>query len=1044
MDLQPKYFEHVDALQKLSYPKSGSLKCLIYEELLYLVKHYPGWDMPYVSEELEDIFKQASEEAKEFLKKRIPIPLELIAQLIKLRGTFLILQHVHDEIIGDCDGVNDNQANFEDQISDTSSDMESLSDTLYEGSEEEDYKKEEVIKPTYSDEVDEDEGIDINLNPTSTVMRDIIRAQKMIRFRKQGKKEEVFDKSHEFVPTIKSLDKVKMKKPKTFWSRKWKKYLQNGRLRTQKINLSLNHKSVKVKKMFLVLTGFYEALLFDELYNIGFPVSGVINVANIEDQMVDPTSTTKIYSAIVAPTFCVTPIYYWSIQEVQLDGKTVLLRYLNHEDIKEHVIWNFWNTFKKLVKEPNSRARNIFCSICKPVPIKEDTIKKTIFDDVSEILQNIPEFKRLHSNYLNNLYIFNLGQTPPSVHTSKFYHYRKVLDNIPPECFKIEFILNAIVEEINLRHETFPRDKLGYKSIVHPDNSYTAEHQRVVTSGKYKFPPEDLNFLLSKTQTLPLQYNDNISCKFKKVNVDNYVGIEKKLMQMEITNLKKCIPALLWSKYPKPQTRKVEENQYYNWCTTLGLSPDDVKERLQVALLELFASLDSKVSVPKECSKIDKYFPRCKDFDNIANKFSDSAVEFSNPFNHRSLKWCENLKPHHLLHKISEDCNNFPYMDHLYIKLYDAILLKFHNKADAFGIISDSWRKSLRSKVSMYHFFEHVIHNDVEWLKSQVIRDKMSIDVNFAHMPSEAESNEEILKINHLLSEHEQLIQSKCESNPKLIGNKEVNGSRLNSKLNDFFLGYDFDDYVESKGTTTMFQSLEGFRVRVDKVHLFQNQPHVTVKFETKGHQFILHASPQNNLKFHFNLSNGMLVHFSKAEEAVHEESVRTLRAQPLKLRKNRMCQISDEITPMEYKRRHNFQNKFFLMEDSSEECNSSLSMSICDLCSSEDIPVNATDRFMKQNILRTLRNFVRNATLQFNIVSSALHKYGYRKLLKVKFRVKFANCFKTVTFIPRISLKRRQRTIKCHNLWSYKMMRMIGKSSYDINVSLPSDLQVI
>lgn len=94
----PKYFDDIAKFQKYTYTLNvAAIKPIIYEEILFIVKHYPGWGRPYIESDIEDLLKETCAEAKKFLKQKKPIPLELMAQLIKLRAILLIQEDAYNE-----------------------------------------------------------------------------------------------------------------------------------------------------------------------------------------------------------------------------------------------------------------------------------------------------------------------------------------------------------------------------------------------------------------------------------------------------------------------------------------------------------------------------------------------------------------------------------------------------------------------------------------------------------------------------------------------------------------------------------------------------------------------------------------------------------------------------------------------------------------------------------------------------------------------------------------------------------------------------------
>lgn len=94
----PKYFDDIVKFQKQAYLyTSEDIKPVIYEEILYIITHYPAWNRPYIDKYTEDMIKEACAEAKTYLKVKKPIPLELIADLIKLRVIMLIQEDVYNE-----------------------------------------------------------------------------------------------------------------------------------------------------------------------------------------------------------------------------------------------------------------------------------------------------------------------------------------------------------------------------------------------------------------------------------------------------------------------------------------------------------------------------------------------------------------------------------------------------------------------------------------------------------------------------------------------------------------------------------------------------------------------------------------------------------------------------------------------------------------------------------------------------------------------------------------------------------------------------------
>lgn len=229
----------------------------------------------------------------------------------------------------------------------------------------------------------------------------------------------------------------------------------------------------------------------------------------------------------------------------------------------------------------------------------------------------------------------------------------------------------------------------------------------------YRFTQPPLNFKLFLERyrsSFPiLKYKVHLPERFE-INDGDILGLQakyypqfaEKIHNRSLTDMKKSIPYSLSKLYNNIQnleeTSTFNSNQYHTWSSLLGLSPDEITERLKIYMFNML-SCTQKEKYPGPYVELLEYFAEDRLDDTIfldrdlnASKiFQVSNRNFYEDYDESKFKWEENLKSNILLQKFHSYKTFFKCMDCAYIPFIDSIAVRFHDKLDKFGISSETW-----------------------------------------------------------------------------------------------------------------------------------------------------------------------------------------------------------------------------------------------------------------------------------------------------------------------------------------------------------------
>ncbi|KAF2898658.1 hypothetical protein ILUMI_07529, partial [Ignelater luminosus] len=85
--------------------------------------------------------------------------------------------------------------------------------------------------------------------------------------------------------------------------------------------------------------------------------------------------------------------------------------------------------------------------------------------------------------------------------------------------------------------------------------------------------------------------------------------------------------------------------------------------------------------------------------------------------NIQAYLWYQKLPPLVFLQMINRATSEYLCLDYKYSPYIDGIILRYHNNCDLFGINSKIWTESLRTPICLRDFCKYIVHEDSKWLE---------------------------------------------------------------------------------------------------------------------------------------------------------------------------------------------------------------------------------------------------------------------------------------------------------------------------------------
>lgn len=265
-----------------------------------------------------------------------------------------------------------------------------------------------------------------------------------------------------FTPVISAEDIVWIRKReqlRTPWSIRHCQFLKNKKYKST-TNIHTDAASEEKKLLYIVLTGFYDVFIIILLHKVGVPIRCVLSIAMKDDTPLDPTQPFNIKTSTLVSPYSVVPVYHYSLQCLYTQSRNaVKVCDLNYEEMKDQLVYHFWNTIDELFESHYEIMKDIICIMCPPVDFKGRYVKpesdeykqqsQTIFYNIQELLHKLPFFRRWYNDYLDSLHILDLGDTPKHIPASEMFYYNEVLDRLPSTCYSIGLMLEGLLVEVD-------------------------------------------------------------------------------------------------------------------------------------------------------------------------------------------------------------------------------------------------------------------------------------------------------------------------------------------------------------------------------------------------------------------------------------------------------------------------------------------------------------------------------------------------------------------------------------------------------------------
>lgn len=664
------------------------------------------------------------------------------------------------------------------------------------------------------------------------------------------------------------------------------------------------------RHLYFIINGFYDPNLIKELWNVNLPLHGIVEIADE-----DFTLTTELsfifdsHSSLNSVLSSRETLLFlngfprYSSGSYRFDRLSSVSSpsvYTNPSISKILILDYFWTRMYKMLEEEQVQwlEHTIHMRISNFPPFISRDPKEyylQAIDFLSEIhskLLKIHDLKRQYDIYSNSLKVFSITAEPKLIKASDLKTYMKAMNKYTPDAFTVPLFLKALIEEVCAKkRQPESIENVSKTEIDKPQEKLASQATYVVksVSSVMRNPVEQMSEFFSNYIESHLTYskmfiishkehhkNDSLlqrklSTKLLYTHEDNSLELQmhwyksqaKELIKLNMDCLKTLPYIALWKRYAKFELLNVIIRAQL--CENLRNKTILTEEQLEQAIQIMeFPSIRCSSSSPKVAEKSLLYPHCCRENEqsweitsfyipyspivkspsfrkvnndiiitipNIGYVNSPSVYE---AINISAYLWYEKLSSDVMLQQLYKAYQNYTCVLHKYCVYNNTILLRFHNNTDNFGINTTVWHESIRTPVCLRDFCKYIIHREANWINEQEVLYKASI--------SKARTQN----------------QSKTTSSTSNTTTPKFN-----------FFAYDINNvFTELKGCTTIFHSLDGYKITIDRTQLLQNC-NLTLNISLGGNSFILHHKEERNyhtdpLWFHFCLSDNTIIMFSK------------------------------------------------------------------------------------------------------------------------------------------------------------------------------------
>ncbi|XP_076388543.1 uncharacterized protein LOC105662405 isoform X2 [Megachile rotundata] len=507
--------------------------------------------------------------------------------------------------------------------------------------------------------------------------------------------------------------------------------------------------------LYVVLTGFHDPDILEQLMEAGVPLFCVIRIKRPEEQLdrnvgtglIDPLATRKLQFSIP-----------YEVDKIDL--------------------LKFWTTVEKRWMDPQNHPD--FCDIalvtfCPPNLPRScadecETVKTIVYDSVSHFVYDVYDLHRQHTNYLKSMKVdTNISKVVEDKVDMKIYE--EFLDDVPEECVTVPLILFAMLKQVDTQEEN-DVDEKGDAEEQTPSSDDKSVLQSPADFVRQKLTALNLEFDLDEEQRRDSEHPNEIEL----IQGDSLNEVIRFFRSTTSTNLMDDIlpiflhPSIgIFDSHPEiseqkraEYSRHIDETRAYFFDR---ISHEEVKHYLHILVLDrmIFGPYraegsssekgidlqDSMTSLRRSKSleltsksgeKVRFYSDGNIDYGKVVPAFVKYAPLFDlidprellspgylkeRVFSKRrgwSLEIydeVEALSTPIFLQILYECLQTYDHIESRYFEPTDSLLLYFGCKRIVNGVHQEQRMNSIRTPVRLHDFTEYVVPEEAEWIRRE-------------------------------------------------------------------------------------------------------------------------------------------------------------------------------------------------------------------------------------------------------------------------------------------------------------------------------------
>lgn len=416
---------------------------------------------------------------------------------------------------------------------------------------------------------------------------------------------------------------------------------------------------------------------------------------------------------------------------------------------------------------------------------------------------------------------------------------------------------------------------------------------------------------------------------FIEMNLNYYKFLPESVLETLTAYLKKYNFISIFSNLPplKDTTESANKQEVRKLCSLLGTEETDLSIAVSAILIGMFLSPNA-TNISRESLFSNEIIPAQKAVHEIQasiqkkdNRKIMHCMDQANPYERIKpfdLKWVDALSPIVALQELAEASQKFELMDWRYVELFDSVLYRFHHDVDDFGITTKFWKQSIRTPVNFHDFMTYVAQTDLDTVAEQneqyraeeelckLVKGTVESVSDF-NPQSDDFILPESLRYKFLHQEQVGVLEPKAgkgkkgkkeksqkskktKSDSKSKGKsskktKDANAFDARGIVNDEPLKGDIENYectmtllkeedpppqidavdfngllLTGSGISTSFYSLDDLRINVEQSQICDKETKLSIKIGLNGHDLIVHRTSKNDFSFLVNFKSGVVL----------------------------------------------------------------------------------------------------------------------------------------------------------------------------------------